>query len=278
MLQAERDGGRQAAAGLGCADRTSATAATISWPPNQHCSTAPRRPAHDRSTGAPALTTTTVRWLTAATRRISSSCRPGSSKCLRSRPSVSHSCGRADEHDRHVGGRRRGDRPRRAARRCPRVRKPTRKPASAASDPGVLDDELDRRPRSSGRLAARGPGWPARRSRVPPGGGGLVNPSRTSSPSTRQPGPAALRQGQLERPALLGRRRCPGRAWTSRPREPSCAGGSKHEQPELVEVPAPDARRRTRARRRPRTRSPRAPAARSARPGVADRSTSHPRS
>ena len=41
------------------------------------------------STGAAALTTTTVRSLTAATRRISSAWRPGNARVVRSRPSVS---------------------------------------------------------------------------------------------------------------------------------------------------------------------------------------------
>ena len=41
------------------------------------------------STGAAALTTTTVRLLTAATRRTNSAWRPGSARVVRSRPSVS---------------------------------------------------------------------------------------------------------------------------------------------------------------------------------------------
>ena len=47
--------------------------------------------AHGSSTGAPALTTTTVRGLTAATRATSSSWRPGSASESRSTPSHSTS-------------------------------------------------------------------------------------------------------------------------------------------------------------------------------------------
>jgi hypothetical protein len=46
-----------------------------SWPGNQASSTAGTSSAHGNNTGAPASPTTTVRGLTARTRRISSSCR-----------------------------------------------------------------------------------------------------------------------------------------------------------------------------------------------------------
>ena len=46
---------------------------------------------HGSSTGEPALTTTTVRGLAAATARTSSSCRPGSASDVRSKPSLSTS-------------------------------------------------------------------------------------------------------------------------------------------------------------------------------------------
>ncbi len=70
---------------------TSARASPISWPPNQASRIAGTSSAHGSSTGAPALTTTTVRGFAAATRRTSSSWRPGSASESRSKPSLSTS-------------------------------------------------------------------------------------------------------------------------------------------------------------------------------------------
>ena len=64
---------------------------TQSAPPNQVSSTAATWSAQGSRTGAPELTTTTVRGLAAATLRTSSSCRPGSASEVRSKPSLSTS-------------------------------------------------------------------------------------------------------------------------------------------------------------------------------------------
>ena len=58
---------------------------------NQATSTAGTSSIQGSSTGAPAFTTTTVRGLTAATRRTSSSWRPGRARESRSKPSLSTS-------------------------------------------------------------------------------------------------------------------------------------------------------------------------------------------
>ena len=73
---------------------TSATARPPSWPGSQHQSSPGTDPAHERSIGDPATTATTVRGWTATTASISSTCRPGSSSDVRSRPSVSQSLSR----------------------------------------------------------------------------------------------------------------------------------------------------------------------------------------
>ena len=61
----------------------------MAWPPSQAYPTAATSSAHGMSTGMPALTTTIVRSLTAATRRTSSSWRPVSASPVRSNPSLS---------------------------------------------------------------------------------------------------------------------------------------------------------------------------------------------
>src|SRR5260370_155525 len=77
--------------GSACPSSTSASAFPNSWPPNQVSSTAATSPAQGSRTGAPEFTTTTVRGLAAATRRTSSSWRPGSASDVRSKPSLSTS-------------------------------------------------------------------------------------------------------------------------------------------------------------------------------------------
>ena len=88
---AEQDVGQRVAELHARGTRTSSTAATSSR--------------HGSSTGAPALTTTTVRGLAAATARTSSSCRPGSASDVAVEALALDVLGGADDHDRDVAAR-----------------------------------------------------------------------------------------------------------------------------------------------------------------------------
>ena len=163
---------------------TSATAAAISSPPNELCRTAATPSAHVMSTGAAALTTTTVRAFAAATFSMSSVWRPGSPKKARSLPSVSHSSlvptttTAASAPAAAVTARSISESP-------SSVRKPTRKP------PDGLSPESNSTTSSTGRplvnvRSAESRSWLAMpKKSVPPCGGGSVTPSRTSSPSAK---------------------------------------------------------------------------------------------
>ena len=88
------------------------------------------------TTGEPALTMTTVRGLTAATRRTSSSCSPGRAMVVRSSPSVSHSSLVPTTTTADVGVAGRRDRPVRAGPRVRAARTPSRMPAEPAPSGG----------------------------------------------------------------------------------------------------------------------------------------------
>ena len=256
MLDVHRHGGGQPPAGLG---RTGEHVGQRRHPsPGRRTSTgAPRRTssAHDRSIGDAALTTTTVRGLAAATRRISSSWRPGRDRSARSWPSVSHSPLVADEHEGHVRAGRRLDRPLHQA--VVAGRKPTR---TRRSSPGA------------GSTRPRAP--PARRPRGGPpdevlarhaphvGAAGrrrIGDAVEHAPPVEQHPGVADLRQREGRRSPPRAARRCPDARTTTR-RPAARRSGTPSSAARSGGAPrAP--RRRAPGRRRARPRTRRAPGA-----------------
>ena len=154
------------------------------------------------STGAAALTTTTVRSLTAATRRISSAWRPGKARVVRSRPSVSVSAD-VPTQTMATSAAAAAATARSSSASPSGVRKPTRKPARLVSLKAYSTTNIDGHALLEMDVGDEVlTGLPEEV--VAAGRGAVGEPVQDDLVVDQEPGQTGLGQRELEDPRLLG--------------------------------------------------------------------------